>query len=108
MLMGADLLKDAIYLINRAELSLTEHAFESKVELSPEDRNPRSISWIVEGASRMSQVVFLWADGQSEMDLAEVASGQIVSEHCQVDGESSLTELFFDRVRSWLLDGSTA
>jgi len=104
--MGADLLKDAISLINRAELSLTEHAFESKVELSPEDRNPRSISWIVEGASRMSQVV-LWADGQSEMDLAEVASGQIVSEHCQVDGESSLTELF-DRVSSWLLDGSTA
>lgn len=103
--MGADLLTDAISLISRAELTLTEHAFESKVELSPEDRNPRSISWIVDGTSRMSQVV-LWSDGQSEIELAEVASGQIMSEHCQVDGESSLAELV-DRVRSWLLDGST-
>jgi hypothetical protein len=104
MLMGADLLTRAVSLISDTESALPEPAFSSQIELSPEDRNPRSISWIVEGVSRMSQVV-LWEDGQSETELADVASGQITSEHLRIEGESSLTALV-ERVRSWLLDGS--
>lgn len=103
MLMGYSLLVRAESLINSVESKLNEYGFDSQVELSPEDRDPRSISWIVEGEHRMSQIV-LWEDGQSEIELAEVETGQVISEHHKIEGESAVTALI-DSVKLWLLEG---
>ena len=99
--MRPQLLTRAASLINEAEPALNQHGLDSQIELSPPDRDPGSISWIVEGGSRMSQMV-LWEDGQSEIDLAEVESGRVTSEHRRVDNDVALVELV-DSVRSWLL-----
>jgi len=104
--MDSSLLVRARSLITEAESALTKHGLDSRVELSPRDRNPRSISWIVEGAYRMSQIV-LWEDGQSEVELAEVETGQIVSDHRQIDGEGALIELV-GSTTSWLLEAGMA
>ncbi|WP_310718763.1 hypothetical protein [Streptomyces lydicus] len=64
----------------------------SRVELSPEQHCPRSVSWILEGSDFMTQVV-LWESGSFEADLAEVATGKVQTNSGQLGDVTELESL---------------
>ena len=83
-----------------------ESSVLSEVEESPTDRDPRSIRWILEGSERISQMV-IWDDGQAELDLADVASGDVRSEHVQINSQHGLEDTL-SRVRDWVFQADAA
>ena len=99
-LRGPDLLEAAQDSISRIEIALTNQAITSEVAGSPEDRSPRSIRWILEGSEMMGQIV-LWEDGQAELDLADVATGDVKAEHRQIEDQLGLQRAL-SAVRDWV------
>ncbi|GLW12291.1 hypothetical protein Misp01_74190 [Microtetraspora sp. NBRC 13810] len=73
----------------------------SEIEESPADRDPRSIRWILEGSEKMGQVI-LWTDGQAELDLVDAESGDVRSEHAQIEDREGM-ERALRIVRDWVL-----
>jgi hypothetical protein len=100
-LRGADLLKATSVWVAAAVLNGEELPVQSDLEESPTDRDPRSIRWILESSEKMGQIV-LWTDGQAELDLADVVSGEVRSEHMQIDEQEGL-EGALSVVRDWVL-----
>lgn len=92
MLARSDLLGFAQDWISRKQAVFAELGISSEVELSPPDRDPRSVSWVFEGPFHGGQIV-IWADGQSEMDLADMESGEIRSEHRWIESEIVLISI---------------
>ncbi|MGW2558316.1 immunity protein TriTu family protein [Streptomyces sp. NPDC001514] len=76
-------------------------AITSEVEVAPSDRGTRSVSWILESADFIGQVV-VWGDGQSEMDLADVATGEVRSQHRRIDDHDGLCSVL-KSVRDWVV-----
>lgn len=48
----------------------------SQIEIFPSEGEPRSVSWTLDGANFMAQVV-VWNSGEFEEDLANVKTGQV-------------------------------
>jgi hypothetical protein len=72
----------------------------STIAESPAGHVPHTLSWVVEDADRMAQVV-LWEDGQSETDLADSGTGEVRTESRLLAGPDDLDELL-NTVRAWL------
>jgi hypothetical protein len=100
MLESPDLLDIAQKWISRKQAMLIELGISSEVELSPLDREPRSISWVLESSCYGGQLV-IWSDGQSEMDLVDMESGEIRSEHRWIESESALASIL-ESIHGWV------
>jgi hypothetical protein len=90
MLRGSALLEAAQGWIADKEAQWVNSAVTSEVDLAPHDRDPRSISWILDGVAFVGQIV-IWEDGKSELDLADVATGEVRSNHEQIDSQGELS-----------------
>lgn len=101
MLRGSELLEAFRGWIARPEHVPTGSGVISEIEESPGDRNPRSIRWILESSEMMSQIV-LWEDGQSELDLIEVATSEVRSEYRQIGSQQQLDQVL-RIVRQWVI-----
>ena len=101
MLRGSELLEYVRGWVSRAEHDSADPSVNSEIEESPDDRNPRSIRWILESPAMMGQIIF-WEDGQSELDLIDVATAEARSEHWQIDSPQEL-ERALDAVREWVI-----
>ncbi|MEV7383220.1 hypothetical protein [Streptomyces lydicus] len=73
----------------------------SKVESSPDQNSPRSVSWILDGSDFMAQVV-LWESGSFEADLAEVATGRVQTNSGKL-GDVIEVESLLGAARDWAL-----
>lgn len=76
----------------------------SEIEVSPGERDPKSVSWILNGNDFMAQVV-LWESGEFESDFANVATGQVQTRSGRVASLSELESLL-ESARDWLLQAS--
>jgi hypothetical protein len=101
MLRGSELLGAVRGWISRAEHVSTGSDVSSEIEESPGDRNPRSIRWVLESPEMMGQII-LWEDGQSELDLIDVATAEVHSEHQQIDSQQELDRVL-EIVREWVI-----
>lgn len=101
MLRGTDLLVGVRSWISAAEANLPSPGAASEVEESPNDRDPRSIRWILESFQMMGQII-IWEDGQSEIDLADVASRDVRSEHRRIGDQRDL-DAALGAVRDWVV-----
>ena len=72
----------------------------SRLDESPPERVPRSLSWVVEDEDRLAQVVF-WDDGQSETDLADAGTGEVRTESRLLSGPADVNERL-NTIREWL------
>ncbi|MFJ6793896.1 hypothetical protein [Streptomyces sp. NPDC091268] len=99
-----DLLERAQEWISREVKRAEKLAEISEVEVSPSDREHRSVSWILNGKDFMAQVV-LWESGEFESDFADVATEEVQTKGGLV---ASLTELerLLESARDWLLQGA--
>lgn len=75
----------------------------SSIEISPDDREPKSLSWTLEGDRFMAQVV-LWDTGEFEEDFASVESGQVRTRSGRLTSLGGL-ETCLVTVRDWALRG---
>ncbi|MER7153538.1 MULTISPECIES: hypothetical protein [Streptomyces] len=73
----------------------------SKVESSPDQTSPRSVSWILDGSDFMAQVV-LWESGSFEADLAEIATGWVQTSSGKL-GDVIEVESLLGAARDWAL-----
>lgn len=78
-----------------------ERNFSSRVDESPIDRDPRAISWLLEGSEKIGQIV-VWEDGNAEVDLAYLMAGDARSRHHTVDDQQDL-EKVLGEVYSWVV-----
>ncbi|MEV6954231.1 hypothetical protein [Streptomyces sp. NPDC051183] len=76
----------------------------SEIEVSPVDRESKSVSWILNGSDFMAQVV-LWETGEFESDFANVATGQVQTTSGRVASFGELESLL-ESARDWLLQDS--
>jgi hypothetical protein len=72
----------------------------SRLDESPPERDPRSLSWVVEDGDRMAQVV-LWETGQSETDYADAGTGEVRTVSRNLAGAAEVEELL-NSVSDWL------
>lgn len=99
-LKGSDLLNAAQESIRAIESALINQVIASEVKSSPEGRKPRSIRWILEGPEVMGQIV-LWEDGQAELDLADMSTGDVKTEHRNIEDQKGLEGALI-AVRDWV------
>lgn len=57
--------------------------------------------WILEGPERIGQVV-IWGDGQAEIDLAEVGTGEVRTQHRRADDHDGLVAIL-ESVLDWVV-----
>jgi hypothetical protein len=106
MLRESDLLESAHAWIADEDVKRHALAVSSEIEVSPLDRNPRCISWILESPDFVGQIV-IWGDGQAEVDLADIATGEIRSEHRQIDDHDELASIL-GAVQDWVVREDSA
>ncbi|MCY1144363.1 hypothetical protein OWR29_40750 [Actinoplanes sp. Pm04-4] len=98
--MDADLLAHARQWIAGGRAENPAWDATSDLRESPAGHVPRTLSWVVEDANRMAQVV-LWEDGQSETDLADSETGEVRTQSRLLSGPPDVDDLL-NTVRDWL------
>ncbi|MFE5557926.1 hypothetical protein [Streptomyces sp. NPDC056544] len=89
MLTGADLLQSLKSWVAANESQLRENGFDVDLTESPEDYDPRSVQLILETDERLGELA-LWSNGMAELQVAEVASGDVVREHREITSHIDL------------------
>jgi hypothetical protein len=73
----------------------------SEIAMSPDEGEPTSISWILDGGNFMAQVV-LWDTRAFEEDLANVQTGQVRTRSGRLTSFSDLESCLI-AARDWVL-----
>ena len=95
------LLETARHLILAREAEWAGTGIFSEIETSPNEHAFHSLSWILDGPEFSAQLV-IWEDGRSELDLIDVAAGEVRSEHREVGEEGDLRSTL-DTVVNWVV-----
>lgn len=104
MFVGSGLLERAQEWISLEIRKPEKLATVSEIEISPDGRDPKSVSWILDGGDFMAQVV-LWESGEFEKDFANVATGQVQTSSGRIASFSELESLLAS-ARDWVLRDS--
>ncbi|MFI0786743.1 hypothetical protein ACH4Q6_14270 [Streptomyces lydicus] len=94
-----DIIAQAQAWISLESVRVPSLAVISKMEMSPDEHRPRSLSWILDGDDYMAQLV-LWESGDFEADLAEVATGKVRTNSGHLSDPSELESLL-GAARDW-------
>jgi hypothetical protein len=71
---------------------LNEEGYVVRVTRSPHDRNPESIWLILEGGSRIAEMV-VWTNGSVDIRIMPMDSDDIVASHHEVDDLADLRQM---------------
>jgi hypothetical protein len=85
---------------------LTSRGLTVKLGASPEDgRGKPSLCLDIDSPSRLGQLI-LWTSGEAELQLADVASGEVVTQHHDITSRTALDDALESLV-SWVTPGPT-
>lgn len=105
-LSGAPLLNAALELIAQVEAAELPTSVVSTVNQAPDHWIKRSVSWTLEAGDLGAQLT-IWEDGDTEIDLVDMATLEAKAEHRKLDGERDI-RLALNTARDWVLGQPSA
>jgi hypothetical protein len=88
-----DLLDDVRSLVADHGPRLQAQGCSVKLSESPEGRNPRSVTVILDSDRKLAQLS-VWRHGLADLSIADVASGEIVESHHEVSSREDVMAVF--------------